>query len=86
MKIVKILNNNFAIVKEEDNVERIVTGKGICYGKKVGEKVERFEVDKFFYLQTETQLAKFEELITKLPNEQNGTSRKNYYRGKMPTW
>lgn len=70
MKIVKILNNNFAIVKEDDGIERIITGKGICFGKKIGSEVESCEFDKIFCLQNKTQLAKFEELIMELPTEQ----------------
>ncbi len=70
MKIVKILNNNFAIVKEDDGIERIITGKGICFGKKVGSEVAATEFDKIFCLQNKTQLTKFEELIMELPTEQ----------------
>ncbi len=70
MKIVKILNNNFAIVKENDEIERIITGKGICFGKKVGYEVAPHEYDKIFCLQNRTQLSKFEELIMELPMEQ----------------
>lgn len=69
MEIVKILNNNFAIVKENDEIEKIIMGKGICFGKKVGSKVEEGKIDKIFYLQDKVQAARFEELIMKLPLE-----------------
>lgn len=70
MEIVKILNNNFAIVKENDDIEKIIMGRGVCFGKKVGAKVEDREVEKIFYLQDKVQVAKLEELIMKLPLEQ----------------
>ncbi|QOX65599.1 PRD domain-containing protein [Anoxybacterium hadale] len=70
MVIVKILNNNFAIVKENDDKEKIIMGKGVCYGKKVGYKVEEHEIEKIFYLQDKMHVAKLEELIMKLPLEQ----------------
>ncbi|MDF3000938.1 MAG: transcription antiterminator LicT [Bacillota bacterium] len=70
MVIVKILNNNFAIVKENDDKEKIIMGKGVCYGKKVGCKVEEHEFEKVFYLQDEMHVARLEELIMKLPLEQ----------------
>ena len=70
MKIIKILNNNFAIVKGADNIEKIIMGRGVCFGKKVGAKIEDYEIQKTFYLQDKTQVAKFEELIMKLPLEQ----------------
>jgi len=70
MEIVKILNNNFAIVKENDDKEKIIMGKGVCFGKKVGDKVEDHEVDKIFYLQDKIQVARLEELVMKLPLEQ----------------
>ena len=70
MEIVKILNNNFAIVKEQDGIEKIIMGRGVCFGKRVGAAVESEKVEKIFYLQDKTQAAKFEELILKLPLEQ----------------
>ena len=70
MEIVKILNNNFAIVKENDGIEKIIMGRGVCFGKKVGAPVEDSKVEKIFYLQDKTQAAKLEELIMKLPLEQ----------------
>ena len=70
MEIVKILNNNFAIVKDEDDDEKIIMGKGICFGKKVGGSVHNSEVEKIFCLQDKAQAARLEELITKLPLEE----------------
>lgn len=70
MEIVKILNNNFAIVKEQDGIEKIIMGRGVCFGKKVGAAVETGKVEKIFYLQDKTQAARLEELIMKLPLDQ----------------
>ncbi|MBE6828856.1 MAG: PRD domain-containing protein [Ruminococcaceae bacterium] len=70
MEIVKILNNNFAIIKEQDGIEKIIMGRGVCFGKKVGATVETGKVEKIFYLQDKTQAARLEELIMKLPLDQ----------------
>ncbi|AYV68705.1 hypothetical protein C2I06_18465 [Niallia circulans] len=48
MKIVSILNNNALLVEEQKGVEFIVIGKGIGFGKKNGDLVDKSKVDKIF--------------------------------------
>lgn len=39
MKIFKILNNNVAVVLDEQGEEKIVMGRGICFKRKTGEEI-----------------------------------------------
>ena len=39
MKISKVLNNNTAVVIDENNREKVVIGKGIAFQKKVGDPI-----------------------------------------------
>ena len=37
MRIFKVLNNNVAVILNEEGQEQIVMGRGICFKKKAGE-------------------------------------------------
>lgn len=69
MKIYKVLNNNVAIIKEIDGAERIVMGKGICYGKKSGEEIPASVIDKIFTMSNKEADTKFRQLIQDVPLE-----------------
>lgn len=69
MIITKILNNNFAIVKDEDH-ESIVMGRGICFAKQIGNNIEDFEIEKTYFLSSQDLDFKFRELINQIPLEQ----------------
>ena len=47
MEISKVLNNNVAVVIE-NNEEKIVMGRGICFKKKTGDTIEPKIIDKVF--------------------------------------
>lgn len=40
MEIIRVLNNNAAIVRGGDDVEIVVLGKGIAHGRKRGERLD----------------------------------------------
>lgn len=69
MRIFKILNNNVAVVLDENGQEKIVMGKGICYKKKAGEEILPEVVDKTFYLSGSEANNKFQVLIQDIPME-----------------
>ena len=54
MRIFKILNNNVAVVMDENGQEKIVMGRGICYKKKPGDAILEEEIDKTFFLHNQT--------------------------------
>lgn len=69
MKIFKILNNNVAVVLDEQGEEKIVMGRGICFKKKAGETIEEEMVDKMFSLSAKEVSNKFQVLIQDIPME-----------------
>ena len=50
MQIYKILNNNVAVVLDENGREKVVMGRGICFKKKAGELIPDEIIDKTFFL------------------------------------
>ncbi len=69
MKIFKILNNNVAVVLDEQGEEKIVMGRGICFKKKAGETIAEEMVDKMFSLSAKEVSNKFQVLIQDIPME-----------------
>ncbi|WP_295268582.1 BglG family transcription antiterminator LicT [uncultured Catenibacterium sp.] len=68
MKISKLLNNNVAVVMENDE-EKIVMGRGICFKKKVGDLINPKQVDKVFFLEDQEVSRRFKELVVNIPLE-----------------
>lgn len=68
MKISKLLNNNVAVVIEDDE-EKIVMGRGICFKKKVGDFIDPKQVDKVFFLENQEVSRRFKELVVNIPLE-----------------
>ena len=68
MKISKLLNNNVAVVIE-NNEEKIVMGRGICFKKKVGDFIDPKQVDKVFFLEDQEVSRRFKELVVNIPLE-----------------
>ena len=67
MKIKKILNNN-AIISENDQTEEIIiTGKGIAFGKKAGDLIDRDKIEKTFILKHNETSEKFKILLEDIP-------------------
>lgn len=68
MEISKVLNNNVAVVID-NNEEKIIMGRGICFKKKVGDLIEEDKIDKIFYLESDEVSRRFKELIVSIPLE-----------------
>ena len=69
MRIFKTLNNNVAVVRDENGREKIIMGKGICFQKKAGDNVSDDVVDKVFFLSEAEVNSKFQVLIEDIPLE-----------------
>lgn len=65
MLINKILNHNVVISKDDNKQEVIIMGKGIGYGRKVGEQIPEEAIEKQFILSNSSQHMK--ELLTEIP-------------------
>ncbi len=68
MIIVKILNNNAVVTIDKNKKELVVLGKGIGFGKKEGDEVEKSNIDKIYTLPTK-QVSQFERLVLEMPYE-----------------
>lgn len=69
MRIYKILNNNVAVVLDEQEQEKIVMGRGICFQKKAGDSIPEEAVDKVFALSAGEAHSKFQVLVQDVPME-----------------
>lgn len=68
MKITQILNNSSVIVSSEEG-ELIVLGKGIAFGKKIGETIDEGKVERKYLSKSIISTNKFQTLIDKIPLE-----------------
>ena len=69
MIIDKILNNNVVVIKDKNDQEKIVMGRGIAFQKKAGDTFDDAKVDKVFSLSSMDASTKFQELIADIPME-----------------
>ena len=69
MKVGKILNNNVVVVFENGKTEKIVMGRGIAFGKKVGDTIDEEKIDKTFLLENSDNNSKLQQLLKDIPIE-----------------
>ena len=69
MKVGKILNNNVVVVFENGKTEKIVIGRGIAFGKKVGDSIDEEKIDKTFLLENSDNNSKLQQLLKDMPIE-----------------
>lgn len=67
MIIEKIINNNIVCAANGDKLEKILMGKGIGFGKKIGDLVDESKIEKIFVLSSQEQMHKFLELLAEIP-------------------
>ena len=70
MKIKRTLNTNSAIATNHDNVDVLVMGPGITFGKKVGDTVDITKVEKTLFLKDKVTMNKFTDLVIDVPMDQ----------------
>jgi beta-glucoside operon transcriptional antiterminator len=63
----KILNNNVAIVLNDLGQECVVSGRGIVFDKKQGDKIVEEKVEKIFFLRENGQAEKLSKIIEDIP-------------------
>lgn len=66
MKIKKVLNSSVVLVEKEQQ-EMIVLGKGLGYGKKVGDQIAEDALDKIFIPLADSRKAAMLELVADIP-------------------
>ncbi|HCM90519.1 MULTISPECIES: BglG family transcription antiterminator LicT [Vagococcus] len=67
MVIHKVLNNNVVIVLDEKKEEQVVTGRGLAYKKKVGDKLTEENITQVFKLAKNQTFNKVQELLKEIP-------------------
>lgn len=69
MKVEKIINNNVVSTFDDSGMEVVVMGRGIGFGKKTGEPIDKDKIEKIFRIENEEALSRFEQLLANLPLE-----------------
>ena len=69
MIIKKILNNNAVVSTNTSGREIIAIGKGIAFGRKVGDNISRELIQKIYTLSNKNVLENFKQLIAGIPIE-----------------
>jgi len=67
MQLVRVLNNNTAIAKNTMGQQYLVMGKGLAYGKKLGETVEKKDIEKLYRIQQKDLADRIGEIISQIP-------------------
>ncbi len=68
MEILKVINNNVVSAYDDQKKEVVLMGKGIGFGKKPGDSIEKGKVEKIFSLPGE-HTSQFENLVANMPYE-----------------
>lgn len=72
LKILKVLNNNTAVVISDDGKEEaVVMGKGISFQRKPGDSINQSKIDKTFSLTkvTPERADRFQKILSTIPSE-----------------
>lgn len=67
MKISKILNNN-VVITEKDHAEVVIMGRGLAFGKRIGDDIEESKIEKFYRLRGD-ETSRVDELLAEIPDE-----------------
>ncbi|MVB12548.1 Transcription antiterminator LicT [Caprobacter fermentans] len=69
MTILKILNNNVIVTRNENDREIVAMGRGIAFQKKPGDKVDSERIDKIYALSDQSTFSKFQAMLAEIPME-----------------
>ena len=69
VRIKKVINNNLLCVVDEKGGEMIVTGKGIGFKRKIGERIDPALFEKTYHMEGKAEQRKLRELCAQIPIE-----------------
>lgn len=69
MKIVKVFNNNVALVLNDEAVEEIIMGKGVGFNKREGDEINPAIIEKRFILNSGNSLDEWNNLLSRIEVE-----------------
>lgn len=68
MNIVRIYNNNVAVIENPDGEEAIAIGRGLAFQKKPGDSLDETKMEKIFVLRDKAVMSKLEKLVQDIPS------------------
>lgn len=69
VKVIKVFNNNVALVLNDTNHEEIIMGKGIGFGKRENDDLGEEKIEKRFVLEDKTSVHAFQDLLGRIDIE-----------------
>lgn len=69
-RVKKVFNNNTVLVNDQKGLERILIGKGIAFGCKVGQLIDESKIDKTFIVDSPEVTNRFIQLTHDIPVNQ----------------
>jgi len=69
LRIKKVINNNILCVVDDKGSEMIVTGKGLGFKRKIGERVDPALFEKTYRMEGKEEQRKLRELVAQIPME-----------------
>lgn len=69
LRIKKVINNNILCVVDDKGSEMIVTGKGLGFQRKIGERVDPALFEKTYHMEGKAEQRKLRELCEQIPLE-----------------
>lgn len=67
MRIKKVINNNILCVVDDQGSEMIVTGKGLGFKRKIGERIDPVLFEKTYHMESKAEQRKLRELCQQIP-------------------
>ncbi|SQG24039.1 BglG family transcription antiterminator LicT [Streptococcus pyogenes] len=83
MLIKRVLNHNAAISTNHQGLDILLMGKGIAFGKKVGDSIELNAIETSFVLKNSDNMNRFTELFITVPQEVVACSERIINLGKI---
>lgn len=68
MEIKKIFNNNVVVI-EKDGKDQVVCGRGLAFGKRVGDVIDETKITQHFVLKEDKENQRFQEIVQNIPLE-----------------
>ncbi len=87
MRVKKVINNNILCVVDDKGSEMIVTGKGLGFKRKIGERVDPALFEKTYHMESKAEQRKLRELCAQIPLEHLRLTQDliEYIKGQLST-
>ena len=69
LRVKKVINNNILCVVDDKGSEMIVTGRGLGFKRKTGERIDPALVEKTYHVEGKAEQRKLRELVEQIPLE-----------------